>query len=366
MVVAVAVDAFGGETLIDPTRVALGAVEGGVGSNERKARVVEAHPAPAPVGRAVTKLTIGGKPGGEVVRVIRVLVVPEVAGDAIRWRAALESTARVTGVAVESGVGAGEGNTGGAAVIPVDGGPRGRPVALLAVGPERRAVSIVLAPDPVAVVAGGRGRLDLTVEVTLGARNRQVTALEGHQSILVKRPRCALEGSECGVAGRAVGTERALVDIVMAGGAVIAGRIGEGQLAIVFDARRGSEVRVTALAVDTEVFAQKELSIVLMRVAVDREVCRAVTTLAGGAQLAAVGIFVARDAGVGHPGVTNRRAVARGEIPGLVFVAGLALDLRMLAGQGEVRPAVVEECGRERRFVDRVAVGAVGAELAQV
>ncbi len=109
-----------------------------------------------------------------------------------------------------------QGYAGRRRVVPADGRPRGGSVAAFAVGPQRRAVAVVLPPHPVTVVAAGWCPLRHPVEVTRRARDRLMPALEREHAALVEGAGGVPEGGAGCVARRAVEAERAAVPVPVA------------------------------------------------------------------------------------------------------------------------------------------------------
>ena len=185
-------------------------------AGEREGRlVVKAGLLPGRVGDLVARLARGREPRRNVVRVLRPVVVLPVAADAARRLALPEETARVALLAVDSGVRTGECEAGRRGVAPGDGGPRGRPVAVLAVEAQPGLEPVVLSAVPVAVGAEARRPLRLPLDVAGRAGDEEVLALERPRR-LVESARGALPGPGGGVAALAARTERPLVRVLVA------------------------------------------------------------------------------------------------------------------------------------------------------
>ncbi len=201
---------------VDAVPVARGAGRRRVLSREREARpVVEAGLLPRRVRHPVARLARRREPSRHVVRLLRPVVVLPVAADATRRRALPEDAARVALLAVDGRVGPGEGEAGRRGMTPRDGGPRLRPVAVLAVEAQPRLEPVVLAAVPVAVGAEPRRPLRLPPDVAGRARDEQVPALQRPRR-LVEGARGALPGRRGRVAGFAARTERPLVRVLVA------------------------------------------------------------------------------------------------------------------------------------------------------
>ena len=86
-------------------------------------------------------------------------------------------------------------------------------MAVLALDPERGPEPIILATNPVAVVAARRCARDLPIPMAFGAWNRQVTALQGKQCFFVEIARSISKRSLRAVAESAIGPESPLVRV---------------------------------------------------------------------------------------------------------------------------------------------------------
>ena len=227
--------------------------------------------------------------------------------------------------------------------LPPDG-----PVALLAVVSEPGPEAVVLAPNPVAVVAPVGGALELSLEVTRRARDLEVVALELERRRLVEVPRGGAP-ARGRVTGLALLPERPPVAVLVAGAAVRrAARETDGD-----SAGRDRLVAgrlVARLALGRGVLANEELGARPVPIGLHGEGGRGVAVRAGRAELALVDVFVARRAGRGGAGKANRRAGACRERPGLSLVTLGARHLLVLASERELRPAVVEGDRGELRF----------------
>ena len=92
-------------------------------------------------------------------------------------------------------------------------------MALIAVRSEFGSEPIVLAPDPVTVVTGGRGSLGLPANVAFGTRNGEMPAFERECRRFVEGSRDIVKCSANGMTGCAVTAEVTAVIIFMAGDA---------------------------------------------------------------------------------------------------------------------------------------------------
>jgi len=102
-----------------------------------------------------------------------------------------ECRADVAVIARELRVNAAQRERGHGGVIPRHRGPRCRSMTVLAFIAETRVIAVVLAADPVTVVAARGRSLDHVVEVARAARRDQVPPLEREESSLVEAPRNA-------------------------------------------------------------------------------------------------------------------------------------------------------------------------------
>ncbi len=214
----VAAEAVARRTRVDVVPVAGGAGLSGVDADEREALVGEWRAAPVRIGRSVAVLAGRRKSGGGVVGIARGVVVRLVTRRALRVEPG-EDLSAVAGFARQAGVRGAEREPGPLLVVPVDGVPSDRPVAVAALVAEPGLVLVVLAADPVAVVAPVGRALEDAVEVALGARGRQVLAFEREDRVLVKRARSGLPGLER-VAALALFAERSVVGVLVTGRAL--------------------------------------------------------------------------------------------------------------------------------------------------
>ena len=173
--------------LVDVVLVARDAGLGGVHPGERIVRaVLEAGLRERGVRRLVAELALRREPGGLVRRLRRGLVLLRVARVA-RRAAGVEAAVRMATVAAQRAVRRTQRRACCRAVIPRHRGPADRPVAGFTVGAKPRPVRVVLAPDPVAVVALVRGALHRAADVAVLARHAEVPAFEIEAAGLVKR-----------------------------------------------------------------------------------------------------------------------------------------------------------------------------------
>ena len=182
---------------------------------ERRGRVVERRLGPGGVGCLVACIAGGREARGRVCGLAGGVVVPAVAAVAPGRDPTLEHLVEVAGFARQAAVGGVEREACSGAVVPVHGPPGGRPMTGLARVAETRPEAVVLAADPVTVVAAVRGSLELTVDVAGRARDRKVAILERERRRLVERTR-GPEPLLRGVARLAAGTKRTAVHVLVA------------------------------------------------------------------------------------------------------------------------------------------------------
>ncbi len=132
----VTADAIGGRPLIDTVGMAARALERGVDSHEMKRRVIEPGLPPRGVAGEVAHGAVGGEARRHVIRVPGPAVVLSVAGVAVRADRQVEAAGRMAADASHGGVLGADGEPGVRLVVPGHGGPRDRPVAVLALVPQ--------------------------------------------------------------------------------------------------------------------------------------------------------------------------------------------------------------------------------------
>ena len=161
-----------------------------VQAHEREHAVVaegaRSRVAPRGIVRPMARLARRRESGGGVVRRLCRRVVLLMAADA-GDRCRLELRGAVARLARQRSVRLIERDTGLRAVIPPDGGPRRRAMALLALRAEARLVAVVFAANPVAVEARLRRSRVLPVQVARFARDGLVLAVEAEARRVVKR-----------------------------------------------------------------------------------------------------------------------------------------------------------------------------------
>ncbi len=211
----VTADAIGGRPLIDTVGMAARALERGVDSHEMKRRVIEPGLPPRGVAGEVAHGAVGGEARRHVIRVPGPAVVLSVAGVAVRADRQVEAAGRMAADASHGGVLGADGEPGVRLVVPGHGGPRDRPVAVLALVPQPGPERVVLTPDPVTVEAAGGRALDDPVPVTVGAGDGEMAALEGEEPLLVEGPGGFPEGGRRRMARRAVPPEVSLVRVLV-------------------------------------------------------------------------------------------------------------------------------------------------------
>ena len=137
-------------------------------------------------------------------------------------------------------------------------------MALFAINTELCSEAVILTLYPMAVVTGGRSRLDLSVLVALGTRHSEMAAFKRENSCLVKRPRGIVERCTHSVTGGTVVAEVTPVAVLVArhAGSIesgVAGRLtlagGEGPIRFL----------VTLAALQVAVTAREEALIALVQ-----------------------------------------------------------------------------------------------------
>lgn len=242
------------------------------------------------------------------------------------------------------------------AVVPLNRGPCGGAVAVLALAAEAGAVAVILLAYPVAVVASRRRAFDDAILVAVAARRGQVATLEGEESRLMKRARSIHPGGIDAMALSARGAELAAMWVRMAGGAIAA------QACKAYGrSRPAGECSFYALMAVVAscgcVPPLEKRSGIPMGVALDSERLCGVTALAPLAEMSEVGVFVARGTRCGSAAVTS-----------VLPIRSVALTARhafVFPRQRKCRLVVVEPCRGELRRVDGMAVPAF-RELALV
>jgi len=204
---------------VKPVLVAGGTFQRGMDTLEREdAVMVERRLVPAGVGRQMTELARCRKSRLNMVRVGRFLIIFSVARITIKG-GQMEIAVLMATVTAHIAVGGVEGLPGLDGVVPVYHGPGDGPVAVLAIAAQCRPVDVVLAPDPVAVIAPHRRSLVNSVQMAGGAGNLKVSALQRKSPRLVKPAgdRAPARGSMAGFAFLGHG---ALMRLSMTGAAV--------------------------------------------------------------------------------------------------------------------------------------------------
>jgi len=171
------------------------------------------------VGRPVAYLAGRWKTGLGVVRILCFLIVLLVAGITIRNRP-FECLALMTAVAAHCPMGRIQGKVRPRSMVPLNRRPSRRPVAVFTLIAQPRPIAIVLATDPVTIVASLRRAFDRSFQMTGSAGHRQVPALEGESRDLMETPRCVRPPRGRSMAGRAAFFHRSLMRIGMTGLAV--------------------------------------------------------------------------------------------------------------------------------------------------
>jgi len=152
---------------------------------EKDAVMVEGSLVPAGVGRQMAELASRRETRPGMVGLLRFLITLSVAGIAVEGGQTEVSVfvAIVTAQVAVSGV---ERHPRPGAVVPACGGPGDRTVAVLAIGAQHRPVAVVLASNPMAVIAAHGCPFVDTVQMAGGAGNIEVASLERKSSRLVK------------------------------------------------------------------------------------------------------------------------------------------------------------------------------------
>jgi len=341
--------------------VALGALQRGVRTGQRKARAGVVERCSRPTGGGVALRAIGGEAARHVVGIRGACEVGLMAAIARRVGAGQAVVAiDVALLALQRGVRASQGEAGGR-VIERRARPGSVVVALQAVGGEpclnvigiRRTVVVrLMASDARGV---GAGQIVIPVHVALLALQRRVRAREREaggrvvkRGVAPRSRRVALlaGGREAGL--HVIGIRRAVEVGLMAGDA---SRVGAGQIVIA--------VHVALLALHRRVRAgQREAGgrVIERRGAPRRGV---VALLAGGGEaglhVVRIRRFVEIRLMAGHAS-----CIGAGQVVVVVDVALLALHRRVRTGQREARCRMVKGSARPRRGV--VALLARGGE----
>ena len=179
-VLDVAADAIGRRAGVHTTQMAGRAVLSRVYADQAVG-MVEPAPAPRRVARPVAQSAVDRETGRNVIRISSHLVVFVMAAVTVSCEVAGQLIVAMTAVATDRPVLRTDRESRGGGVVPGCGHPRDRTVAALAVGAELCPERVVLASDPVAVIAPRRSSLDDVVFVALDARHRQVASLERQQ-----------------------------------------------------------------------------------------------------------------------------------------------------------------------------------------
>jgi len=180
--------------------------------------MVERGLIPAGVGRQMAELASRRETRLDVVWLGGLLIIFTVAGIAVEYGQA-EVSVLVATVTAEVAVSGVERHPCPGAVVPAYGGPGDGTVAVLAVGAQRRPVAVVLAADPVAVIAAHGRPFINPVQMAGGAGNLKVASLERKCSPLVKSAGDRVPALRS-VTGFAFLRHRALVGLGMAEAAI--------------------------------------------------------------------------------------------------------------------------------------------------
>ena len=217
---------------VDPARVAVRAVEGGVLALQTVV-MIEDCLVPRDVVWTVTNVALSREAGCRVVRVPSTFVVLTMAGIAVWSHGAFNSVIGVTAAAIDRQMLRPDLETRVHFVVPYGRDPTDRFMAVFTLHSEEGPERVILAADPMAVVAACRRPLRDPVPVARGAGNFQVTAFERQQTRLVERPRSVLEMGVRSVTCSAVRAQGCLVGIDVAGGAIgCQGQKGSGGVTV--------------------------------------------------------------------------------------------------------------------------------------
>ena len=170
--------AFAGSPCIYAVLMAGTAVQGGVDTlSGKNAVVVERCLLPARLRRKMAELASRREGRLPVVGLRGFLVILAVAGIAVEADPP-EVPIFVAAVTAQIPVGAVERHARLGGMVPAHGRPGDRPVAVFAVGPQRGSINVILAPDPVAVIAAHRSPFINPVDMTRGAGDLEMPAFE--------------------------------------------------------------------------------------------------------------------------------------------------------------------------------------------
>ncbi len=219
VVVQVAADAGPGCARVDSISVACCAFQGCVLAAQAVV-VIENSLIPRNIAGAVADIALRRKARGHVVRFPSTLVISAVARIAVRGDGSVEPAIRVAANTVDSLMLPTNCKPGLRLVIPFGWDPPNRLVASFAIRSEIGTERILLSADPMAVVTIGGSALDLLVPVTRCTGNFKVPAFERQQGRLVEPAGSVFKVGVHRVADGAVVTQRALVDILVAGRAI--------------------------------------------------------------------------------------------------------------------------------------------------
>ena len=167
----------------------------------KDAVVVEGSLIPAGVGRQMTEFARCRKSRLSMARFGRLLIIFSVAGKTVKGGQA-EIAVLMATVTAQTAMGGIERHSRPGAVLPAHGGPGDRTVAVLAIAAQRCPVEVVLAPDPVTVIATRGCSFINTVQMAGGAGDLKVAAFkrEGPRLVKTARDRFPAGGSMTGFA----------------------------------------------------------------------------------------------------------------------------------------------------------------------
>lgn len=221
---AVVVILVTGETVlwrshVDSAAVARGAVESRVPA-EQAVPMLEICPLPRSIGRAVARIALSRKTGCNVVGLSSAFVILAMAGIAVLGHGTVEASSGVAALAAHGQMLGADPNTRVRLMVPLRRDPTGRLMTVLACGTESSPVGVVLTADPVAVVTIRRCAFENAIPMTGCAGDGQVAAFERQQGRFVKCPRGIFKMGVHRVTCGAILTQRALVGVQVAGGAI--------------------------------------------------------------------------------------------------------------------------------------------------
>ena len=361
----VAAGALAGGAPEDAAGVAGRACLGGMDADEVEVGgVLERASGPAGVARGVAQGAVGWEASTNVRRHGRRLEVAAVARDALGRSGAEEDAAGVARLAVERAVGDVERVPGFGRVIPGHIRPRAGVVARLALVPQPGLVAVVVLANPVAIEASSGRVLGVAADVAGGTWHAQVRPEQRERGALVESPRRAapIPGF---VTRRAVGTETAGVRVLVARGARRRDA-GEPHRGAAAGGKRALGASVAGPALRRSVPGDEEPGAALVGIGRNGEARDSVARLAALAELTEVDVLVARRAFVRDAAVAHRVAGSVRVHRALGLVTARAGYGGVLAGERETRGGVREAGRGEAGRRDRVAAGAVAAELAEV